>query len=277
MRGCFNTHPAPFCLLLMFDLHNHLLPDIDDGARNWDMAMAMAQMAYEDGVRGMVCTPHNSAWWSRYFQDKVVPLTREFQQRIRDKGWELEVGPGAEVYIELDLLKRLKDGRAATLNGSRYLLVELGFTSWPLYVDDMMFQLQAAGYTPVLAHPERYAAVIEKPHLMQALAERGIIAQVTSGSLEGKFGSRAHKTGMLLLERNWAHYIATDAHELVNRTPTMQVPYQILKAHFGAERAKQMTSTIPEMIFRNQDLMLESPLEYEPPQHSSFFGTLFRR
>lgn len=261
----------------MFDLHNHLLPAIDDGAKDWDMAMAMARMAYEDGIRGMVFTPHNSAWWSRYFQDKIVPLANEFQQRINDKGWELEVGAGAEVYVELDILKRLKDGRAAPLNGSRYLLVELGFTTWPLYVDDIMFQLQASGYTPVLAHPERYAAVMEKPQLMQALAERGVIGQVTSGSLEGKFGSHAQKTAMLLLERNWAHYIATDAHELVNRTPTMKVPFQILMSHFGEERAIMMTRTIPEMIFRNRELVLESPIEYEPPQQRSFLGTLFRR
>ena len=87
------------------------------------MAMAMAQMAYEDGIRGMVFTPHNSAWWARYFQDKIIPLTNEFQRRIGEKGWDLQVGPGAEVYIELDVLKRLKDGRAATLNNSRYALM----------------------------------------------------------------------------------------------------------------------------------------------------------
>jgi len=241
------------------------------------MAMAMAQMAYEDGIRGMVFTPHNSAWWARYFQDKIIPLTNEFQRRIGEKGWDLQVGPGAEVYIELDVLKRLKDGRAATLNNSRYVLVELGFTTWPLYVDDVMFQLQAAGYVPVLAHPERYTAVMEKPQLMQALAERGIIGQITSGSLEGKFGSRAQKVALLLLERNWAHYIATDAHELVNRTPTLKVAQQILKANFGAERATLMTRTIPEMIFRNEEVVLESPLEYEQPQQRNFFGALFRR
>ncbi len=241
------------------------------------MALAMAQLAYDDGIRGMVFTPHNSAWWNRYFQDKVVPLTCEFQQRILDKGWDLQVGAGAEVYIELDILKRLKDGRAAPLNGSRYVLVELGFTSWPLYVDDIMFQLQASGYTPILAHPERYSAVMEKPHLMQPLVERGIMGQITSGSLEGKFGRTALKTALLLLERNWAHYIASDAHELVNRTPTMSAARQMLATHFGEERATLLTRIIPEMIFRNEEVVLESPREYEAPQQRSFLGALFRR
>lgn len=241
------------------------------------MAIAMAKMAYADGIRGLAFTPHNSAWWNGYFQDKVVPLTQEFQRRVNDAGMDLVVGPGAEIYIDLDLAKRLKDGRAAPLNHSRYVLVELGFTTWPLYTDQVLFELQAAGYAVILAHPERYTAVMEKPARMQALTERGIIGQITSGSLEGKFGRTAQKVGMLLLENNWSHFIASDAHELTNRTPTMRIAYEILKANFGEERATLMTRTIPEKIFRNEELVLESPLEYEAPQQRSFLGTLFRR
>ena len=191
------------------------------------MAMAMARMAYEDGIRGLVFTPHNSAWWNGYYSDKVEPLSAEFSQRLGDAGVPLQVGPGCETYIDLDILRRLKDGRAAPLNRSRYLLMELPFASWPLYTDQVTFELQAAGYMVILAHPERYSAVMEKPERMRALAERGVIGQVTSGSLEGKFGSRAQKTAMLLLENHWAHYIASDAHELTNRTPTMRTAFGI--------------------------------------------------
>ncbi|MBI1800547.1 MAG: hypothetical protein HYR71_02820, partial [Chloroflexi bacterium] len=166
----------------MFDLHNHLLPGIDDGAKDWDMALAMARMASADGTQALVFTPHNSAWWSGYYQEKVERLTREFQQRLSDAGVPLQVGAGAEIYFELDLLKRLKDGRAAPLNGSRYLLIELPFTSWPLSTEHVFFELQVAGYTPIMAHPERNAIVMEKPHLMGVLAERGVLGQITSGS-----------------------------------------------------------------------------------------------
>ncbi len=239
--------------------------------------MAMARMAYADGIRGLAFSPHNSAWWSRYYQEKIEPLAREFQQRVREAGMDLEVGPGAEVYIELDILKRLNDGRAAALNHSRYILVELPFTSWPLYTDQVFFELQAAGYTPIMAHPERNAAVIEKPQLMQVLAERGVLGQVTSGSLEGKFGRHAEKIGMKLLEYSWSHFIASDAHELHHRTPTMRVAFQILKANFGEERATTMVSTLPRRIFRNEEVVLEAPLAYETPQQRSFLGALFRR
>jgi protein-tyrosine phosphatase len=261
----------------LFDLHNHLLPGIDDGAKDWDMALAMARMAYADGTRAMVFTPHNSAWWNRYYQEKVVALTGEFQRRLKAEDLDLQVAPGCEIYIDLDILKRLKDGRAAALNESRYLLVELPFTSWPLYADQVFFELQAAGYTVILAHPERYSAVMEKPERTMPLAERGIIGQITSGSLEGKFGSKAQKTGMLLLENNWAHYIASDAHELTNRTPTMSAAREVLKTHFGEERAQFMTETLPGRIFRNEEVTLDPPLEYEVPQQRSLFGSLFRR
>ena len=260
----------------MYDLHNHLLPGIDDGARDWDMALAMARMAYDDGIRGLVFTPHNSAWWNGYYTDKVEPLTAAFKQRLGEAGIPLEVAPGCEIYIDLDIPRRLKDGRAAVLNHSRYLLMELPFSSWPLYTDQVTFELQAAGYTVILAHPERYAAVMEKPERMQALAERGVMGQVTSGSLEGKFGSKAQKTAMLLLENHWAHYIASDAHELTNRTPTMRVAFEILKANLGSDSATTMCFTLPEKIFHNQDVVLEPPREYEPPQRS-LFGSLFKR
>ncbi len=242
------------------------------------MAMAMARMAYADGIRGLAVTPHNSSWWNGYFQDKVERLTREFQQRINDASMALQVGPGAEIYMELDILKRLKDGRAGALNHSRYLLVELpGFNSWPLYVEQVFFELQAAGYSPILAHPERYEAVMEKPEKMRTLAERGIIGQITSGSLEGKFGSRVQKTARILLENNWSHFIATDAHDLTNRTPTMKVARQILAANFGEERATLMTEMLPRQIFCNEDVVLESPLHIEATLPRGFLGSLFRR
>ncbi len=242
------------------------------------MAMAMARMAYADGIRGMAFTPHNSAWWNGYYQDKIVRLTNEFAQRLRDAGMDMVVGPGCEVYMDLDLLKKLKDGRAAPINDSRYLLVELpGFNSWPLYVEQVFFELQAAGYSPILAHPERYAPVMEKPERMQTLAERGVIGQITSGSLEGKFGSRAQKTALLLLENNWAHFIASDAHDLTSRTPTMNNARKILAAHCGDERATLMCCTIPKQIFQNAEVLLESPLAHAALSSRGLFGSLFRR
>ena len=261
----------------MIDLHNHLLPGIDDGAKDWDMAVAMARMAYDDGTRQLVLTPHNSAWWTHYYQDKIIPLADEFQRRLQDAGVDLEVRAGCEIYIDLDIPKRLNDGRAATLNNSHYVLVELPFTSWPLYTDQVFFELQAAGYSVILAHPERYSAVMEKPEKLLPLAERGIIAQVTSGSLQGKFGSRAQKTAMHLLENNWAHFIASDAHELTNRTPTMRPAYEILKEQLGVARAELMCEILPGKIFRNEDVTLDPPLEHEAPQQRSLFGSLFRR
>lgn len=242
------------------------------------MALAMARMAYDDGIRGMAFTPHNSAWWHGYYQDKVVRLTNEFEQRLRDAGMNMVVGPGCEIYMDLDLLKKLKDGRAAPINNSRYLLVELpGFNSWPLYVEQVFFELQAAGYSPILAHPERYSPVMEKPEKMRMLAERGVMGQITSGSLEGKFGSRAQKTALLLLENSWAHYVASDGHDLDHRTPTMSAAFQILKMHFGVEHATMLCSTLPEQIFRNAEVVLESPLAHAAPQQKSFLGSLFRR
>ena len=225
----------------------------------------------------MVFTPHNSAWWNRYYQEKVVALTEEFRRRLKAENLDLQVAPGCEIYIDLDILKRIKDGRAAPLNDSHYLLVELPFTSWPLYADQVFFELQAAGYTVILAHPERYSAVMEKPERMMALAERGIIGQVTSGSLEGKFGSKAQKTGMLLLENNWAHYIASDAHELTNRTPTHERGTRSPVNPLWRRPRKGDDRYAARAYLPQREVTLDPPLEYEGPQQRSFLDTLFRR
>lgn len=265
----------------MFDLHNHLLPGVDDGAKDWDMAIAMAKMAYADGIRGLVFTPHNSAWWNNYYQEKIERLTREFRQQLHEEGLELQVGPGAEIYIDTDILKRLKDGRAAALNCSRYLLVELPLNSWPMSTEYVFFELQAAGYLPIMAHPERNADIMRKPELMQGLAERGVIGQITAGSLEGKFGRHAQKIALKLLANRWAHFIASDAHDLTARPPKMREAFKIVEAFFDTARATAMTQTIPEKIFHNEELFLEPPIgtEYEEPSPTSrgWLGSLFKR
>lgn len=265
----------------MFDLHNHLLPGVDDGAKDWDMAMAMAKMAYDDGIRGLVFTPHNAAWWSNYYQQKIEKLTHEFRRQLHEAGLEMQVGPGAEIYIDTDILKRLKDGRAAPLNCSRYLLVELPLKSWPMSTEYVFFELQAAGYIPIMAHPERNADIIRKPELMKGLAERGVIGQITAGSLEGKFGRHAQKLALKLLANRWSHFIASDAHDLKDRQPKMREAFKIVEAFFSTERAIEATQTIPQKIFRNEELNLESPISHDyeetPPSARGWLSSLFKR
>ena len=142
----------------MIDMHSHILPGLDDGAADWDEALAMARVAVNDGIAEMVCTPH----WvpGKYENDRETVLRRfaEFEQLLEEKQIPLKIHSGTELRIDTSIPDRLKDGRLLTLNnGSGYVLLELPDEIMPDNLDEFFWNLQLGGYQPILSHVEKEA------------------------------------------------------------------------------------------------------------------------
>jgi protein-tyrosine phosphatase len=146
------------------------------------------------------------------------------------------------------------------LGGSSYLLVELPLHEYPAYTEQVLFDLQARGFRPILAHPERNAVLAKEPGRLSALVERGILAQVTAGSLAGRFGRHVLAAADLMLEHRLVHIIASDAHGFGSRSPVMSVGVAAAAVLVGAERARAMVTTIPAAILAGQAIVAEPPL-----------------
>jgi protein-tyrosine phosphatase len=196
----------------LIDLHSHILPGVDDGARTIEESVEIARAAVADGIEAMAATPH--------VRDDYPTGAARMEQRVDEvraalleAAVPLRLHTGGE--IAFDRLARLDpdDRRRFGLGGNPgYLLVEFPYYGWPLSLADDLFHLQVGGCTPVLAHPERNAEVQAAPERLGSIVEAGTLVQVTAASLDGRLGRSARETGLRLIELRCAHLIASDAH-----------------------------------------------------------------
>lgn len=200
----------------MIDLHCHIIPHIDDGARNAHVACAMARHAVECGVKTIVATPHcNLGGRRQNYRGRDYDLAFGlFRALLKQSGIPLELLPGAEVFVHPGNIRALIDrDMLVTLNRSRYLLVEFPFDCEGELISKLLGVISQRGLVPVVAHPERYEAVQLSPRLAALWFSQGYVIQLNCGSLLGRLGQRAQSCGVHLLRHGLAHVIASDAHD----------------------------------------------------------------
>lgn len=235
----------------MIDLHCHLLPGIDDGAQSEDMALAMARMAAADGITTVACTPHILPG----VYDNAGPGIRAAVARLADAiaqaGIPLRLVAGADVHIAPDLAVRLADGRALTLNDSRYFLLEPPHHVLPPRLIDHVFGLQTAGFVPILTHPERLTWIDGHYGLIKRLVYNGVLMQVTAGSLLGGFGRRARYWAERMLDDGLCHLLASDGHNLDRRAPRLAEAREVAAQRLGRDETENLVRIRPQAIVDN--------------------------
>jgi protein-tyrosine phosphatase len=196
----------------LIDLHCHLLPGLDDGARSLSEALGIARTMVLDGVERVAVTPHVRADW-RISAGEMEAALERLRHAIEAAGIPLDVLPGAE--IALDVLPRLAQeerARFGLAGNPRLLLLEFPTLGWPLALPDLVLELRCEGIVPVLAHPERNPEVQEQPQRLEPLVRAGAVVQLTAASVDGRLGARPRRAARALLERGLAHALASDAH-----------------------------------------------------------------
>lgn len=206
----------------MIDIHCHILPNYDDGAADLDEALQMVRMAVSSGVTDIIATPH--------FQGEPAELEflsamdRQYQllrDAIRQAGYPLRLHPGAEILCLPETVVLADNRQLPTLADTSYVLTEFYFDESFAYMDEMLSQIAACGYKPVVAHPERYDVIQREPSLLHRWARQGCVIQLNKGSVLGAFGSRPEQTANEILAMGLAHLFASDAHGCDSRTPHM--------------------------------------------------------
>jgi protein-tyrosine phosphatase len=237
----------------MFDLHCHLLPGIDDGATDLEMALAMARIAFDDGIRTVACTPHIYPGMYENKGPGIRASIQSLQSEFDARGIALQLVEGADVHLAPDLLAGIRSGRIPTLAGSRYLLLEPPHHTAPPRMESVAFELMAAGITPVITHPERLSWVESHYDLFVRLAERGVWMQVTAGALTGRFGGRVKYWGERFVGEGHCMILATDAHHPTRRPPLLAEAREAAAVLVGGEEAEHMVLTRPAGVVANMD------------------------
>lgn len=235
----------------MIDLHCHMLPGIDDGAKTLDVALEMARIAVNDGIQVTACTPH--IYPGLYMNDGpgIAAHTERLQQALDENGIPLKLVVGADVHLVPGLLAGLRSGAIPTLHRSRYLLLEPSHTTPPPRFEDSVFDLIASGYTPIITHPERLTWVDGHYPAFLRLIQQGAWMQITAGALTGMFGPKARYWGEKFLNEGHTHILATDAHSTGRRLPVLSAAREVAVRALGAEEARHLVTTRPRAVLHN--------------------------
>ncbi|MBM4003069.1 MAG: hypothetical protein FJ295_07230 [Planctomycetes bacterium] len=242
------------------DIHCHLLPGVDDGARSWDEALEMARIAHADGIRAVIATPHQLGAYAHNTGDMLRMKTAKLQLQLQSEGIELQVLPGADVRIEPELVPRLLQGEVLTLaDQRRHVLLELPHDLYfPL--EKLVDRLLGHGIVAILSHPERNQGLLRQRHRLSGLVERGCLMQVTAGSFSGSFGNVCQQMADWMLGQRLVHFIATDAHGPHVRRPLMQRAFDYVSERHGVDLARLLCGENPRAVCDGRQVACPSPV-----------------
>ena len=218
----------------MIDLHCHLLPGVDDGSKNMDISLKLANDAVRDGIDYALLTPHHMNGVYLNHKRAVIQQTQEFQMELDRHKIPFKVFPGQEVRINGDLLTALdQDDILFADESGRYLMLEFPDDDVPSYTSNMIYELMQRGIIPVIVHPERNTKIMKQPDILYDLLSRGCLSQITAGSYVGTFGHKVQKFSKQLIQTGQAYVFASDAHDLPNRKYEMTNAFAKLNREFG--------------------------------------------
>jgi protein-tyrosine phosphatase len=246
----------------MIDLHCHILPGVDDGARSLEESLSMAKQAVEDGIHSIVATPHtlNGIYLNRVRE--VTSKVAALQKTLSENHIELRLYAGADVHLCPRLLERIESGDACTIgNGRKYLLLEFPSQAIPKAVRDEIFCLKLNGITPIITHSERNAVIQHNLDVLYELVSMGVLSQVTAMSLTGDFGMFVRHSAEMLLKHRLVHIIASDAHSPDNRPPVLSNAVELAAEILGNyEEAERMVNEVPSAILAGQIPDIPEPM-----------------
>lgn len=235
----------------MVDIHCHVLPSVDDGAKSWEIAEQMCAMAVQDGTTHLVATPHANDTY-RYDRGAHARLLAELQQRVGDK---LQLSLGCDFHFSIDNIERaLEQPETYTIAGGRYLLVEFSDYALSPATLSTLERFLNSGIVPVITHPERNLILQRHPELVLQMADAGCAIQITASSFLGGWGERAKKMSWKLLERDAVHVIASDAHDTKHRPPVLSAARAAITQAAGDEVASALAMDNPAAALRSQPL-----------------------
>jgi len=215
------------------------------------MSLAMARMASSDGISTIACTPHILPGVYRNTGPAIRAAVARLRQSLSDTGISIALVTGADVHVAPDLGVQLREGKALTLNDSRYFLLEPPHHLLPPRLEDLIFGLQTEGYVPILTHPERLSWIEEHYDLIERFACNSVLMQITAGSFMGQFGRRPRYWAERMLDEGLCHLLATDAHNIDRRVPRMSEAHALVAQRLGEEEAANLVQGRPQGILND--------------------------
>lgn len=261
----------------VIDLHCHMLPGIDDGAPDLETSLAMARMAVADGIQITACTPHIFPGLYENVGADIRARVAALQAELDKEDIPLTLTTGADVQLAPDLAGGLKSGRILPIGSSRYFLFEPPHHTAPPRLEDAVFNVMAAGWHPIITHPERLHWIEGGYDTMKRLAHAGAWMQLTCGAVTGRFGKRPQYWSERMLDEGIVHILATDAHNVRKRSPVMSEARDMVAERLGEQAAIDMVLTRPKAVLDDLAPSMVPPPVGAPAKAPATGFSLLRR
>lgn len=232
----------------MIDTHSHILPGIDDGARELADSVRLVRELVSQGVTDIIATPH-FANETIYVSPRAenLKIMNSLKEKLVDEGVDVNIYLGNEIYIDNKILELLKFGAIATLADSKYLLVELPLNGeYPNY-EDLLAELMQNGYKVILAHPERYEITQNDYSVIDDLCNIGVLLQCNTGSIVGKYGKKAKKLVEKLAKDKLIFVFGSDIHHC-RGGEDLKMAQKKLRKYYSEDELNQVLVKNPKKI-----------------------------
>jgi len=237
------------------DIHCHCLPGIDDGPVNMSEAIELCRALVRDGIGTVIATPHQLGRFDNANDaEQIRDSVRIMNEKLHESAVDLQVLPGADVRVDERLCSLLETDKVMTLDdGHRYLLLELP-AEVLINIETLLLELERAGISVIISHPERYRMVAKRPQTIEKWLEHSVSLQITAGSLLGEFGPTAKEAAWSFLEQGWVQFVATDAHDMHQRRPCMTAAFERITTQLSPQTAREVCIENPMRILQGADL-----------------------
>ena len=233
------------------DIHTHILPGVDDGAKTVQDAMALLRLAWEHGTRVLVLTPHYRGRFKKNSHALLQERFMELKAQVDVDLPGLDLYLGQEIYYEVDAPGDLTAGKLLRLNNSAYVLLEFRPNTPRNQIIHGINEVTLSGFVPIIAHAERYAAFREDAGLADEVLEMGALIQLNADSVLGKHGFSVRRCCHRLLKHKKVHFIASDAHDTTHRTPVLRACFLEIHKKYGQAYAAKLFEENPLAVINN--------------------------
>jgi protein-tyrosine phosphatase len=243
----------------MIDLHCHILPQVDDGSGSLEESMRMVDVAYNDGIRQIIATPHRNHPVDFKYQGNIEDAFQVLASEVKKQYPDMQLFLGSELYITNDYIDIL-DNRPYdfTINGSKYVLIEFDVSASFSFIQDAIHELKVRGFIPILAHVEYYETLFDNPDRINILIDEGVAIQVTSSNLTGKNGKKMQTFVKGLISIGLVDFVSSDAHKSTFRRPLLKDAYNLTVGCVGEDEAKRIFYDNQQAVIDNGFLMKSS-------------------
>lgn len=247
----------------MIDMHSHILPNIDDGARSIEETFHLIQEAQEAGFEAIISTSHYMEGYYETDTPEREVWVNAIYSKLQERNININLYLGNEIYLSENIIKLLEEGKASTINDTSYVLFEMPLNVEPMNLYDIIYEMMQYKIVPILAHPERYTFVQQEPELIYDLIQKGVFMQANYASIIGYYGQQAQIIVKKLLENNMVHFLGSDVHRKNTIYPRIPRILEEIKEIIGEQKLEELTTINPKLVLNNKRIDIDEPNKIE--------------